>query len=260
MISVRPRSCCWSRRTRSRYVVEAAPGVGIVECLLGERGDLVEALLEERLDDLLLVGEAAVGRADADAGVGGDVVHRDVEAALGEHLAGRGQQPLAVALGIPAQRAFGAVLRRHGAHRSTKRTRTCPFRATVMRTFRCPLTPRLEIHEIATYSSSPAPAASGRPSPAARAPASTSCSPTSTRTTSRPPPRRWKTSATASAPSASTSPRANRSTPSPRRPPSWATSPRSSTPPASRRSRRRRRPSSPSTCSAPPWCWRSSAA
>ena len=106
---------------------QAAPGVGIVECLLGERGDLVEALLEERLDDLLLVGEAAVGRADADAGVGGDVVHRDVEAALGEHLAGRGQQPLAVALGIPAQGAFGAVLRRHGAHRSTKRTERVRF-------------------------------------------------------------------------------------------------------------------------------------
>jgi hypothetical protein len=45
-----------------------------------------------------------------------------------------------------------------------------------------------------------------------------------------------------------------------RRPPSWATSPRSSTRPAFRLSRRPRRRSSPSTCSAPPWCWRSSAA
>ena len=114
MISVSPRSLLLEPQDPFQVGRQAAPGVRIVECLLGQRGDLFEALLEERLDDFLLVGEAAVGRADADAGVGGDVVHRDVEAALGEHFAGRGQDPLSVALGISAQRTFGGVLGRHG--------------------------------------------------------------------------------------------------------------------------------------------------
>ena len=75
---------------------------------------LFETLLEERLDDLLLVGEASIGGADADAGVRGDVVHRHVESAQCEDLARRGQQPFAVAFGVLAQRALSGVLLGHG--------------------------------------------------------------------------------------------------------------------------------------------------
>ena len=93
---------------------EAAPGIWVFQRLLGERGDLVETLLEERFDDLLLVGEAPVGGADPNAGVRCDVVHRHVEPALREDLAGRGQQPSAVALGVLAQRTLSDVLGGHG--------------------------------------------------------------------------------------------------------------------------------------------------
>ena len=70
---------------------QAVPGVGVLERLGGERGNLVKALREELVDELALVGPAPVGRADAHAGVVRDVVERDVQAALREQLGRRGQ-------------------------------------------------------------------------------------------------------------------------------------------------------------------------
>ena len=67
------------------------------------------ALLEQLVDQLRLVGEAAVDGADADAGVVGDVVERDAEAALGEQLARGVEDPLTVALGVARS---GAACRR----------------------------------------------------------------------------------------------------------------------------------------------------
>ena len=61
--------------------------------------------LEERVDQLVLVREAPVGGPHADAGAVGDVVERHVQAALGEQLARGVEEPLAIALGVAAQRA-----------------------------------------------------------------------------------------------------------------------------------------------------------
>jgi hypothetical protein len=80
---------------------------GVSTVRLGEgafRGvlHLLQALLEQRVDDLFLVGEAPIGGTDADAeaGVVGDVVQRDVEAAFGEQLTRSRQQTLTVLRGV----------------------------------------------------------------------------------------------------------------------------------------------------------------
>jgi hypothetical protein len=78
---------------------------------LGQRDELADALLEERLDEQLLLREAAIDGAHPHAGVLGDVVHGDGQPALGERLRGRLQDAVAVALGIAPQRARGG-----GAH------------------------------------------------------------------------------------------------------------------------------------------------
>jgi hypothetical protein len=59
------------------------------------------------VDQRLLVGEPAVHGADADPRAPGDVVQGDLQAALAELLGRRHQDPLAVALGVPAQRPRG---------------------------------------------------------------------------------------------------------------------------------------------------------
>ena len=66
-----------------------------------DRGDL---LLEQLVDQRLAVREAPVDGPDADAGVPGDVVEADVDAALGEEDPRRREDPLPVALGVLAQR------------------------------------------------------------------------------------------------------------------------------------------------------------
>jgi hypothetical protein len=74
---------------------------------LGERDDLPDALLEEGVDELVLVGEAAVDGADADAGAACDLVERHRQPALGERRVSGLEDPLAVALGIAAQGTVG---------------------------------------------------------------------------------------------------------------------------------------------------------
>src|SRR5215210_617305 len=86
------------------------PRIGVVEPLLVDPLPLVELLLEERVDEQLLVGEAPVDGADADAGVMSDVVQGDAEPALGEQLTRGLQDALPVPLGVLAE---GLVGRRH---------------------------------------------------------------------------------------------------------------------------------------------------
>lgn len=78
---------------------EPLPGVWSLKCVQSERGHLVEVLLEDGVDQFVLVGEAAVDGAHADAGVRGDVVERHLEAARSEDLSG----------GREDARAFGAT-------------------------------------------------------------------------------------------------------------------------------------------------------
>ena len=61
---------------------------------------LVDARLEQRLHQLATLGEAAVDRADTDAGAPGDLVVAGVEAVLGEDLGGGLEDQLAVAGGV----------------------------------------------------------------------------------------------------------------------------------------------------------------
>ena len=75
---------------------------------------LPDAVLEQRVDQQLLVGEAAVDGAYADACLARDVVVRAAQPALGEDDAGGLEDALAVALGVAAQRALGGwSLRAH---------------------------------------------------------------------------------------------------------------------------------------------------
>src|SRR4051812_9209826 len=89
---------------------DGVPGVGVVEPLLVDASPLVELLLEEGVDEHLLVREAPVDGADADARVMGNVVEGDAQAAFGEQLARRVEDPLPVPLSVLAQRLI------RGAH------------------------------------------------------------------------------------------------------------------------------------------------
>ena len=94
---------------------EAGPGVVGTEGLAGQRLDSRRLLVEELVDQRLPVREAAIDGPDADAGVPGDVVEPDVDAALGEqHRRGR-EDPLPVPLRVPAKRP-----RRHGRLRCVR--------------------------------------------------------------------------------------------------------------------------------------------
>src|SRR5262249_53881415 len=88
--------------------------------LLGQRDDLPDALLEQRVEQQLLVREAPVHGADADAGEPCDLVQRDAQAAVREPLAGGLQDALPVALGVSSH-----------VPSMTKRRTHLQFRATV---------------------------------------------------------------------------------------------------------------------------------
>src|SRR5215469_18758901 len=86
------------------------PWIGRRARVFGHRHHGVDPVLEQLPDQRLLVGEAPVNGADPDPGLTGDVVQGRVEAALGEHLGGGGEDALPVPLGVPAQRPFGSAL------------------------------------------------------------------------------------------------------------------------------------------------------
>jgi hypothetical protein len=71
--------------------------------LLRDHGELLEALAHQGRHQRLLGGEPPVQRADADPCVCGDVLHLRLGPVLGEKGAGRGEDPLEVALGIGSQ-------------------------------------------------------------------------------------------------------------------------------------------------------------
>ena len=103
--SFSPRSRACSSQPRSRKSTSPSHGSSIASACSAIAHDRLDPLLEERVDQLLLVREAAVDGADADAGVVGDVVQRHAQPALGEQLSRGGQDALAVALGVLAQGA-----------------------------------------------------------------------------------------------------------------------------------------------------------
>src|SRR4051812_17242289 len=82
------------------------PRVRVIEAFLVDAGPFVELLLEERVDEQLLVGEAPVDGADADAGVMSDVVQRYGEAPLRKELPRRVDDALPVSLGVLAKSCF----------------------------------------------------------------------------------------------------------------------------------------------------------
>src|SRR3954447_961440 len=71
---------------------QAGPGVCVVRRFAGETDDLVEGVLEDRVDQLVLRREVAVERPHSDAGVLGDLLHGDVDTAVGEELARGGNE------------------------------------------------------------------------------------------------------------------------------------------------------------------------
>ena len=85
---------------------EAVPGVGRLEGPLGRLGELGEARVDDRVDERVLRREVAVQRAHPDARAARDLVHADVEPALLERGTGRGDDPVAIALGVLAERGF----------------------------------------------------------------------------------------------------------------------------------------------------------
>jgi hypothetical protein len=75
---------------------EAVPGLGVIKRLVSNRDDFIEALVKQRFDDFLLVGEAPVRGADTHAGAVSDVVQRNAETLLGKQLTRRGKQALSI--------------------------------------------------------------------------------------------------------------------------------------------------------------------
>ena len=81
---------------------EPYPRVLLLEPGIGEREVLLECVLEDGVDQILLGGEVAVERPHAEPGVVGDVLDRDVDAALCEEAPRGGDQTFAVASRITA--------------------------------------------------------------------------------------------------------------------------------------------------------------
>ena len=114
-ISRSPQSCDWCSSVETRNPSSASQGSSISSACWRGQLDRGDPLLEERVDQLLLVLEAPVDGADADAGVVRDVIQRHVQPALGEDLAGRREDALAVPRGILAKRALRGLCEQLGS-------------------------------------------------------------------------------------------------------------------------------------------------
>src|SRR5581483_9121832 len=114
-----------ARRRLAQEPLEARPGVGVLRSGDGARRQLTQVPAEHGDDELLLRREAAEDRPVADAGTPRDLVDADVEAALGEALAGHLEQPVVIALRVgPERHAPSAGCARAAAWmRSTSRRR-----------------------------------------------------------------------------------------------------------------------------------------
>ena len=92
----------------AQQLLEPMP-VGARQRLVGGRQDLFQGQPEQLVDQGVLAGEPAVHGADAHPGPRGDLLHAGLGAALAQHLARRGHDPLRVADGV-APCARGPVL------------------------------------------------------------------------------------------------------------------------------------------------------
>jgi hypothetical protein len=90
-------ACC--SHTFSKCLGQSDPGIGLEQCLAGRGFDCGDHVVEQGIDELVLVGEAPVNRADADPGVSSDIVEGRAEAAVAEDLPGGRHDPLPVQLG-----------------------------------------------------------------------------------------------------------------------------------------------------------------
>ena len=100
---MKPRSCGLHLHRALEEAAQPAPGIVVGERVVDGGHELVEALLEERGDQVVAVAEAPVGGADPDARAARHLVHRRVEPALGEDLLGRREETGAVARRVGAQ-------------------------------------------------------------------------------------------------------------------------------------------------------------
>ncbi len=110
----RPRSRACMRATVTTKVRKASHGSSISSASRAIWSDALELGREHRLDERLAVREAAVEGPDPDAGGRGDVLDRDVDAALGEQGLGGLDDALAIALGVSAKGAGGGHVRDQG--------------------------------------------------------------------------------------------------------------------------------------------------
>ena len=102
-ISAKPRCAACSAIARSRKPQSPAQGSSAAQRIAGQRDELVEVILEDRVDQGGLAREAAVERADADTGTARDLLHARLEAVGAERLVRRADDPLAVLGGVAAQ-------------------------------------------------------------------------------------------------------------------------------------------------------------
>ncbi len=110
---------------------QPVPRVGIVGRLPGGCLDLVDHRVEDRVDQLFLVGEVPVGGAHAEPRVPGHVVEGRGQAPVAEHLAGRGQQTTPVQLGVaPQRRPAGFSALRHASRHAFRMVSDRPAHRT----------------------------------------------------------------------------------------------------------------------------------
>ena len=74
-------------------VPERGPPVGLEGGGLGDRDELADASLEDRLDERLARREMPVERADPDSGATSDLLERGLDPVLGERLADARSRP-----------------------------------------------------------------------------------------------------------------------------------------------------------------------
>ena len=106
---------CLLLERRDEEPLEREPGIVDLERLLRGQLDRGDPLLEERVDQLFLVLEAPVDGADAHPRVARDVIERHVQPSLGEDLARRREDALAVPRGILAKRALRGLCEQLGS-------------------------------------------------------------------------------------------------------------------------------------------------
>ena len=105
---MKPRSPACIEQMARTYSTEAVPGVGVGQRDLDQGGVVVHPVRERGGDQLFTGREPAEQGGHANAGTAGHLVQRGIQAALGEQLAGGGQDELAIALGVRSERMIAS--------------------------------------------------------------------------------------------------------------------------------------------------------